>query len=63
MSDPVAKADFVRLHLALSRRALGIAAEIPELDDDQAEQLELEGSVARHPARPVTKWSDVGEAL
>jgi hypothetical protein len=43
MSDPVAKSDYARLHLALARRALGIPVEVPELDgpvamfdDDQA---------------------------
>jgi hypothetical protein len=32
MSDPVAKRDLAALHIALGRRALGIPADIPELD-------------------------------
>jgi hypothetical protein len=50
MSDHVAKPDYARVHLALARRALGIPVEVPELDDDQAAQLELDDAVARHPA-------------
>lgn len=57
MSDPVAKADFARLHLALARRALGIPGEVPELDgpvalfDDDGQAVAE--AVARHPARQV----------
>jgi hypothetical protein len=55
MSDRVARDDYARVHLALARRALGIPAELPDLDDDQAAalQLELDAAAERHPARPV----------
>jgi hypothetical protein len=32
MSDPIAKRDIAALHIAAGRRALGIPADIPELD-------------------------------
>lgn len=53
MSDPIARKDFARLHLALARRNLGIVVDVPDLDDDHAAQLELDQAIARHPARPI----------
>lgn len=53
MSDQPAKKDFAKVHLALARRALGLVVDVPELDDDQADQLELDQAIARHPARPI----------
>jgi hypothetical protein len=48
MSDPVAKSDYARLHLALARRALGIPVEVPDVDD-QADEQQLDAAVDRQP--------------
>jgi hypothetical protein len=39
-NSPAARPDFVALHLALARRALGIAVDIPDPDPADVEQLE-----------------------
>ena len=57
MSDHLAKPDYVKVHLALARRALGLVVDVPDLDgpvamldaDDQA----IDDAKARHPARPI----------
>jgi hypothetical protein len=54
MSDHLAKPDYARVHLALARRALGTVVEVPEVDDDQAAQLELDAAIERHPASGET---------
>jgi hypothetical protein len=67
ISDKPAKRDYAKLHLALARRSLGQAVEVPDLDgplelfDDDLEGLEA--SVADHPARPIERVVDTGGRL
>lgn len=54
--SPAAKADFMALHLALARRALGHNVTVPDPADHPTQLFatgdELDDAVDRHPANP-----------